>query len=294
MNRISTRYQYNNNQAQIRQAQSRLYELSQEVATGKRSNLLKNDPTGASYVIRSSALKTATEQYDKNLRTGDDYLKNSEAALSELHDLMTSAKLLATQAASDAVDQPARVAMVTQVTQLQKRIVDLANTQGNSGQYIFAGQKNNQVPYTISGTTLVYNGDANSINIETGRGQTMAVNSKSSSIFVAAYADLETLKNDLTSGNIPLLSGQDIQNISTRLDSVRLERGNVGTRLQTVADLSSQNKRRIDDLTSRISDVEEVDMAEAIANYQLAETAYQAALQTTALTNKLSLMDFIS
>lgn len=294
MNRISTRYQYNNNQNQIRSAQSRLYELSQEVSTGKRSNLLKNDPTGASFVIRTSALKTATEQYDKNLRTGDDYLKNSESAMNELSDLMNKARVLTTQAASDAVEQTARVAMVTQVSELQKRIVDLANTKGNSGQFVFAGQKNDQTPFTVSGTTLTYHGDTNPVFVETARGQTMNVNSSASNIFVTAYANLETLKNDLTSGNIPLLSGQDLQNITNSLDNIRLERGNIGTKIQAVTTLSDQNKRRVDELTKSIADVEEVDMAEAIANYQLAQTAYQAALQTTALTNKLSLMDFLS
>ena len=61
----------------------------------------------------------------------------------------------------------------------------------------------------------------------------------------------------------------------------------------TVDELKAHNQRRIDDFTQRISDVEDVDMAEAITQYQTAQTVYTAALQVASTTHQLSLMDFI-
>jgi len=293
MNRVSTRYQYTNSLNQIRSGQAKLFAAQQEVTTGKRGDIATKDPLGTAFIIRSSALKSATEQYDKNLRTADDYLKNSEAALDEVTKVLQSARSLAIQGASDAVDQTARNSMAAQVTNLQNRLLELSNTRGNSGQYLFAGQDNGTTPFSAVAGTMSYGGDTNQVRIEASRTETMVVNSSMGTTFTSMYSALENLKNDLLSGNIALLSGQDLTNLSQSMDAVRLERGVIGTKLQSVQELSTQNQRRIEDLTERIADVEEVDMAEAITQYKLAETAYQAALQSTAMSSRLSLLDFI-
>jgi flagellin-like hook-associated protein FlgL len=58
--------------------------------------------------------------------------------------------------------------------------------------------------------------------------------------------------------------------------------------------LSDHYTRRVDELKSGISDVEEVDLAEAIQQYQLAKNVYNAALSVASKGYDLSLMDFIN
>ena len=70
-------------------------------------------------------------------------------------------------------------------------------------------------------------------------------------------------------------------------------RGDVGTRIQSADQALAHHTRRMDDLTSRISDLEDADMSEAILDYKTAETAYQAAMQTVSMGSQLSLMDFL-
>jgi len=67
----------------------------------------------------------------------------------------------------------------------------------------------------------------------------------------------------------------------------------VGARLRTVDDLTERYIRMSDEFTKHISDVEEVDVDQAIMQYRLAETAYTAALQVASQGFRLSLMDFI-
>jgi flagellar hook-associated protein 3 FlgL len=45
--------------------------------------------------------------------------------------------------------------------------------------------------------------------------------------------------------------------------------------------------------TQLLSDVEDVDIAEAITKLQLQQLAYQAALAATSIISKLSLLDYI-
>ena len=60
-----------------------------------------------------------------------------------------------------------------------------------------------------------------------------------------------------------------------------------------VAALGFFFQRMQDDFAKHISDVEEVDIDQAITQYRQAEVAYQAALQVASQGFRLSLMDFI-
>ncbi|MBL8086886.1 MAG: flagellar hook-associated protein FlgL [Chthonomonas sp.] len=293
MERLSTRYQYDSYLSRIHQAYGRMAVAQDAVTSGKRPDLVKNDPAGASFVMRSTSLKAATEQYKKNLSNANDYLKFSEAALGDIHDLLKQGYSLAIQGASSATDQVARNTMAKQVEALQTKLLELGNTRGASGQYIFAGTMSDTKPFTTAAGSLVYNGDSGFVKVEIGPGETLDVNTPSNSMMLTAYTALEGLRNSLTGGNISLLSGQDIANLQLSMDAVKSERGVVGSRLQYVQEQSQRHDRRIDDLTKRISDVEDVDMAQAITDYQLAQTVYQAALQSSAMAERLSLMDFI-
>lgn len=291
--RVSTAQQYESYLGNIRDAQSKYFEAQQQVMTGKRINQLSDDPFGGSFVLKASSLKSATQQYDTNLNSAKNYLGFSESALNDMHDLMNRAYQLSVSAANSATTQFSRQAMVSEITEIQRKLIDLGNTKGANGQYIFAGQKSDTMPFSASPPTLNYNGDNGNINIETGPGETLAVNSQLGAMVTTAYANLESFKTHLTGGDLGAMSGVDIPQLQSSLNAIDVERGNIGAKLQTVDALKNHNQRRIDDLTTRISDVEEVDMADAVSHYQLAQTAYSAALQVASTGYKLSLMDYL-
>jgi len=292
--RISTKYQYENFQSVIRQAQSRVFDAQREVTTGKKNDLFGTAPADGATVLRLNAVKSQTQQYNVNIRAAKDYLSNTDQQMERMHDLLKKAYTLTVQSANSTVDQNARSTMANEIGLLQKQLLEVGNSRGASGQYLFAGQMSDIRPFTVTAGTPTYAGDFNAVNVETGPADSLTVNSIGGPQMVSdAYTHLETLKNNMISGNIALLSGQDINNLQTSMDAVRLERGGIGAKLQFVQDQNTQNTRRIDELTDGISSLEEVDISEAITRYQLAQTSYQAALQTTASIQKLSLMDFI-
>jgi flagellar hook-associated protein 3 FlgL len=184
---------------------------------------------------------------------------------------------------------------VDKIGKLQQRVMQLGNTKGFGGQYIFAGQNSGSQPFTLNGggNGLTYSGDTNNVSIEVGPNQSLTVNTQADKLFQDAYTALENLKNDLAGGNIPLLSGQDIPALQKSMDAAKLARGNVGSSLQFVQEQTTFNQRRIDEATVKISDIEDVDLAESITKYQLADTAYKATLQSIAMADRYHLMDFI-
>lgn len=291
--RISTGYQFDQYSAQIAASQARYVIAQQQVSTGKRINRPSDDPAGTATVLHVRSLQSAAKQYQNNVDKAKGFLGFTESALSEFATIGRRAYELTLQGANSITSQSGRDAMVSEITEMQRRLVDLANTQGPMGEYIFGGQANDARPFTVAGSTLVYGGDAGNIPVETGPVDTLTVNTQGNPLFVDAYAELESLKNDLTGGNVSALSGPRLEGIQQVLNNVQQERGVVGTKLRTVDELSTRFQRMQDDFSKHISDVEEVDVDQAIVQYRQAEVAYQAALQVASQGFRLSLMDFI-
>lgn len=304
--RISSAYQFDTYATNVRQSQQKYFDAQNSVMTGKRISKASDDPFGTSISLNMRSYKSAANQYSGNLTVGKGVLGYTESALGEATTAMKNAYQVALQSGTDTMAQSARDALASQIDGIQAQLLELANTQGPSGQYIFAGQDNEQKPFNVtavagtnalalsSGMFMNYEGDDFDVTVESGPNQTLAVNTKAQSMFKDAYAALDKLKVDLQGGNVSSISGVDIQNIQDSMNAFIKERGYVGTKLQTVQTLTDHYTRRIDDLTTSISDVEEVDLTDAMVQYQLAYNAYNAALGVASQGYKLSLMDFIN
>jgi len=291
--RITNAYFWESQQRAIAAAQERYFQANQQISTGKKLNTPSDDPVGAELVLNFSSVRSALTQYDKNINLAKGWLGFTDTALDESTLLMRRANELAILGANAATDQVARDGMVSEITEIQKRLLALANSRGADGRYIFAGQSWDTAPFSISGSTLAYNGDNNPINVEAGPGQVIQVNTVSTPLFIGAYDALENLKNNLGSGNIYEISNTDLAALQKSISEFIGERGALGAKMQTIEALSAQHGRRTDELSSQISNIEDVDLSEAITKFRLAETAYQAALSATSQGFRLSLLDFI-
>lgn len=292
--RISTAYQYDTYSRDIARTQESYLAAQRQVATGKRINQPSDDPFGTGMILNLGNMREASAQYMKNLQNGKTFMNFTESALEEVTTGLRRAYQLAVAGANGATDQTAREGMVQEIQQIQKKLLDTANSKGPQGQYLFAGQTSNQQPLTLVGGVIQVNGGNTQVIIESAPGQVMQINSMVAQDMADAYNTLETLKANLQSGNTGALSGTDIAALQSAMDLFNNERGNVGAKLQEVQTGLSSMQRRSDEFTKAISDTEEVDMAEAIMNYQAAETAYTAALNVASQGFRLSLMDFIN
>lgn len=291
--RISSYYQYQSYTDAIDLASQNLQTAQQAVSTGKKLNAPGDDPYAVTSVLKMQSLVAGLNQYNKNLQMAKGTLGTSEDALGEASTLFNQAYTIALSGANASTDQAGLQAMASQISQLQTRLLQLANAQGPSGQYVFAGQKNNAVPFTAAAGTLTFSGDTNAMQLEAGPNETIASTVDASTTFQTAYAQLETLKNNLLSGNSTAISTTSVADMQNAIQSVNQLRSSIGSTLQTVSDLTAQNTRRGDDFTASISNLQDVDSADAITRYQTAMNAYQAALTVANAGFHLSVMDYL-
>jgi flagellar hook-associated protein 3 FlgL len=291
--RISTAYQFDQYSSEIDGAQQTLYTDEQQVETGKAINQPSDNPVGTSAVISMTALQNAQTQYSTNLTTASNWLGQTDTALSSAANIAQSAYSLALEGGSDTATQAQRQALASQISQYQASVLNLANSKGSDGSYIFAGQKTSTQPFTVAGTTITYNGDSNPVMVEASASQTINVNTPGSPIFTNLYNDLQTLQQNLLNNNQSALSTTSVSALQSDLNSITMQRGTVGAQMDTVQSMTADYTRRNTDLSTQISNIQDVNMAQAITNYQLANSAYQAALTVTSQGFGLSLANFI-
>src|SRR5688572_23444555 len=132
--RISTGYQFESYSNQISASQARMFELQRQVASGKRFDEASDDPVATYSLLSFRTLRSGMEQYQKNLHMAKGFLGMTEGALAEANAIMRHGYELAVTGANAATDQTGRNAMVNEIIEMQKRLVDVANSRGSAGQ----------------------------------------------------------------------------------------------------------------------------------------------------------------
>jgi flagellar hook-associated protein 3 FlgL len=294
MNRISTLYQYNSSQSQVSKSGQAYFSAQRKVSTGKRINDLSDDPVGVSNVISMSSVKAGLAQYSQNLSHANGRLGATENSFVEVTTLLNRANALTVSGATATAGSPERQVMASEMTAIRDRLVQLANTKDGNGDYIFAGTAVKTTPFTVALGVITYNGDLGTAKVEAAPGQTMDLSlSGTQTFFTNAFDTLTSTITALQNNDTATLGTTSLSSIQSNLQVSNLYRGEVGDRMRTISDYRSDQSRRIEELTKGVSNVTDIDLAQAITDYQSAQTAYQAALQMASQGNKLSLMDFI-
>lgn len=294
--RISTDQQYQRLQQHIMQAQSRLADLQNQLASGKRIQRASEDAFATLGIIAFKTARGAATQHKANAKSGQYNMNAAGAALSEMDDALKKAQSLVIRAASDTTDQQARDALALEIRQLKERIQTLGNTQDHNGHYIFAGHRITTRPFEVNGTpppSLQYQGDNGQLLLDVGTGLTLPGNLLVDQAVVAAYEALEDAQTRMEGGDISGLSGVSLQMVESAQKDIRNLRGVAGERSRQFEDALIWSQQRIDLFTAQISDREDADLAEVVTQMKVAQNTYEAALASIAMISAISLLDFI-
>jgi flagellar hook-associated protein 3 len=161
--------------ANLSSAAERYMKLQTESSSGKRINKPSDDPLGITKDLNFRSRLSDISQFQTNLSHAQSWLAFSDLALNSIDEFITDAKDLATQLGNDTYDENARIAGATQARELFNSIIDSANSQYRN-KYIFSGSKTNLPPILANSIGVVYQGDNNSLNIETDLRSYLQVN----------------------------------------------------------------------------------------------------------------------
>ncbi len=285
--------------ADLQTSQSTLNTALQQVSTGKRVNVLSDDPSASAAMVQNTIQTANVDQYTKNVTGELSMVQSADSALSTVVSSLTQAVSLGTQGANGTNSASNLQAIALQVQGILTSVVQQANS-SYQGSYLFGGTATSTTPYTAnagSPSGYQYNGNTGQNSVAVGEGVSVQVNLPGSQIFSSPTADvigsLSALVSALQSGNATAI-GTATTSITTALNYVSQQRvfyANAETQLNSQ---DTYLQKETVSLSAQQTSLVGVDMAQAATNLSQAETANSAALAAAAKVLPLTLLNYLT
>ncbi|HEY5234457.1 MAG TPA: hypothetical protein VIK35_13085 [Verrucomicrobiae bacterium] len=288
--------------------------LQNEVSTGLSISAPSDDPAAMQNTLSDLSSQAAQTQYSSNISTVQSKADTIYSVLQSLQTIANRVGEIATSAGSATNSQPDLNNYASEVTSLIQQAAQLVNSKDPAtGQYLFGGTNSGQQPFTVTTdangnvTGVTYSGNSSVNQTEIASGVTVSVDvpggNTSGSGAQGLVTDSRTgadlfnhlisLQNDLLSGDTSAISGTDTTNLQNDENNLTYQvayNGNVQTRLATASSLATSQS---DSLTSLITNASGADLATVLTQLTQAQTAYQAALQSSATIMQLSILNYL-
>ena len=266
---------------------SRLQQLQNQLSSGKQVSVPSDDPSATVTAMTLRSRRAADEQYLRNVDVASGRLGVTDNSLTQLSDRLRAVRDLVVQSRNGALSAESQTALAANASAIGQEINDLYNTT-YLDRPIFGGTIQGQTVLDASGTYL-----GNDLPVEARISADASLRIDVSGR--AAGADtvpgiISSITTNMTAGTA---TDADLEAIDGALAQVARAYGDLGARAARV----DQTKNLVDshrlDLTSRISNAEDVDMPEAMMKLSAQQVGYQAALQSAAKIQQVSLVDFL-
>jgi len=295
--RITFNSQYRDSSAAIAQASENLIELQRQVATSKRVGKPSDDPTAAANALNERSELAGVEQYARAADSATSRLTIIDSVLGDMVEKLTAAQS-ATMSAKGSTKTPAqREAVAKQLEAIRADVFDDLNTSFH-GAYVFSGATSTTKPFVegVGGVVGAYAGSGTEVEADVGSqdipinfdGDTIAKGSDSAHLFDV----LDDLITAVRAGDeTGMTDGMDA--LSRAFSRTTTAQSRVGVALAALEGEQSRLREFKLAATTRLSKLEDADMAEVIAGMTRADSAYKAALGAAATAARVSLLDYL-
>ena len=281
-NRVTSNLQKNLNRMQT---------LQEQLSSGRQVNRPSDSPANAVSSLQFRSDMRRTQQLSRNAEDGLGWLGAADQNLQSMLISTRRVRELALRGSNSSNGPNEREAMAVEVDQLRESLLSLANAKYQN-RPLFAGTADTPTAYSTLG---VYQGDTGEITRTAAPGTAVKVNLNGQEVFgpdaTGLFATLEKVAADLRTNPSALSADLGALDASSKLLTDKL--AEVGARFNRVESLRDRATDDLLNLQTGLSEVENIDLPQAIMELQLQETAYQAALSAASRVIQPSLVDFL-
>jgi flagellar hook-associated protein 3 FlgL len=287
----------------IHLSHSRMAKLQSQISSGQRIERPSDDAAGAALALQARSSLRATEQWLRNVSQARAHVNLTESSLGVVRESVSQAGVLALQGASDSEPDEALDILATQVNSLLEGVFDEAN-RAQDGIHLFGGTDTRVAPYAAERDA---NGEITSVTANSGapdgqrlmlvgEDERLAVNTRGSDVIgsdMSLFTDLIALRDALRSADRTAVAALAPQ-FDTHLERVSIAESVTGVLSQRIDLLEERLSRSQIDIESARSQVEDIDVAEALVEYQEEQTVLEAALTITSQLLDLTLARYLN
>lgn len=307
----------NNMQANL----AKMDQYTSQLSSNRKIVKLSDDPAGVFSALTARQRLQRYEQYQRNLIKARNWSEQCESSLQEISSKMGSIKEQVVYAASNLKNAGDRENIAALMVELRNTVMDALNTTVGDN-HIFAGYNTVNKPLTFApdGTTVLYNGidlgnitdpanvdritaeQGQNFQLEVGYGLQMDVTM--TAIEVVGVGDnnlFKTINGIIDLMNSGLENAQVVEELSgylgglskahENITSCLVRTGAMTTQINILDDRYSQDIINYNEIRSKIEDI---DSAETIMDWKMAEAVYKQSLSTGSRVIMPTLMDFLN
>lgn len=299
--RVTNNMMTSNYQRQIHANANRLYDVENQLSTGKLIHRASQDPFGATRVMTFTTEITRYEQYKRNAEDVEGYMDVTDGALSQVNDQLKRVKELALQANNGTYSPEDRQQMAEEIENIMESMVVSLNTTIED-KYAFGGQVTDKAPFELikdatGKISVTYHGNDISPQIEISKGVYVNKSIPGSDLLsptngrniFEAISDLAVAVRNNDVSEINSISGD----VTSFEDTVLMARGKTGAIQKRMEMTIEKIDSEIANSTKLLSKYGDTDYSERIIEWKALDGVYQASLQIGSSILKPSLLDFL-
>jgi flagellar hook-associated protein 3 FlgL len=294
--RVADQQLFGSTAGSLQRVKERIVRVREQIASQQRIAKPSDDPAIFGQAILEKSALADNSQWIRNIQFGTARVAVADQTLGQTQNLLARVRELAVQARSDTTSAQGRVTIAQEVRQLHRQVIQLANAEVN-GQPVFAGTKTDAPPFVLGiGDAVSYQGNSESQSIAVGPNQTTQIVLPGDQVFAGATTNIfDGLSNLLAALEANNGAGIEagIGNLDQAIGQISLAQGQIGAianRLDQAYGISLVVSEAIQNV---LSDQTDTDLATALTELRLQETAYEATSQTFSRLFDLSLMRFL-
>ena len=306
--RITSASAFESSVSNLQRRQQALTQSQEHLTSGKRVLKPSDDPAAAAQAERALAAEKRSIAQMRALDASRSAMQLSESALGNAGELVQQARDLLVGAGNGSYTDAERLTIVNAIRGLRDDLLAVANRSDGAGRYLFGGQGADGAPlvdgtggvsYSASaGQLLAASGEASPLSIDGRAAWLQAPDPANPGSTLSLFDVMDRVVGELaTPGRTAAQVAQtvsdglgDFDAAADNLSSWRARSGDALNRIDRIGERLSQSKL---DAQSERSDAEDLDMVQAISDFQSRQTGYDAALKTYSIVQKMSLFDYL-
>jgi flagellar hook-associated protein 3 FlgL len=306
--RIATANAFDRSLANLQQRQAQLSEAQTQLTSGKRVQRASDDPAAAARAERALASMSRSDAQKRALDASQGLMQQSESALGHAGELLQQVRERLVAAGNGSYTDADRQTLAQAIRGLRDDLLSVANRSDGAGRYLFGGQGADSPPLADNPGGVVYTASAGVAYAAAGESAPLSVDGQAAWLgapdpanpgsTLSVFGVLDQAVNELmTPGRTPAEVAQTVRDGLGRVDTVadnlsrwRARAGESLARIEAIGERLAQGK--LDAQVER-SAAEDLDMVQAISDFQARQTGYDAALKTYSIVQRMSLFEYI-
>ena len=301
INRVATANMYDNSIRNIGGRQSSLAEQSEKLTAGKRVLRASDDPVAAAQAERAITRMERIKVEQSALSLQRNAMAEGESTLGDAVGLLQEMRALFVSAGNGANSAKEMQIIAGQLQTLREELLSVSNRTNTSGVPLLSALGSAITPF-VNSSAFKDNGlpgqqAGGNTSIPTALDGDMAFMLDSGeSLFKELDTAITGIRN-ATSGSAANQSSviqNGLANIDQGMDRLSALRGFAGDMLNRADRITGDQEVRSIQLEADRSRAEDMDLVKGFSDFEQTKMGYQAALQTYAMVQKMSLFNYIS